>query len=384
MASNDTGRTAFRDWAPIVLFAAVTIGGMIFIWSAKLAAWSTFVVTAVPLVLMAIYFLVSIALAGFRLHNEQAGDNLYYMGFLFTLSSLGVSLYLFAGETSIETIVRNFGIAVTSTIGGVTLRILFNQMRRDPIDIERSARHELAEMTRRVRTELDTSAREFSNYRRVSNQMLTEGFEEIGRQAEKNGEEIRKVIEAISKEAIMPIQEAAAKLSSIIEDHNRSVTDQAAEATRKLSETTDKLSTIIDKFGVAVEGVGTRLGEIRPPEDVIRFELTPTIDAIKDMTDAHLRRMEEGIAETRSQSAKVDEALRPLTSIDNKLDRIAEALERDKENPQPSIPSKTADVVEVVGASESATVDAEPVVPDGEKTETRPTLDEPKRRLFRW
>jgi hypothetical protein len=384
MASNDTGRTAFRDWAPIVLFAAVTIGGMIFIWSAKLAAWSTFVVTAVPLVLMAIYFLASIALAGFRLHNEQAGDNLYYMGFLFTLSSLGVSLYLFAGETSIETIVRNFGIAVTSTIAGVTLRILFNQMRRDPIDIERSARHELAEMTRRVRTELDTSAREFANYRRVSNQMLTEGFEEIGRQAEKNGEEIRKVIEAISKEAIIPIQEAATKLSSIIEDHNRSVTDQAAEATRKLSETTDKLSTIIDKFGVAVEGVGTRLGEIRPPEDVIRFELTPTIDAIKDMTAAHLRRMEEGIAETRSQSAKVDDALKPLTSIDNKLDRIAEALERDRENPPSSIPSKTVDVVEVVGASESATVDAEPVVLDGEKTETRPTLDEPKRRLFRW
>ncbi|MGM4914224.1 hypothetical protein [Rhizobium sp. 768_B6_N1_8] len=384
MASNDTGRTAFRDWAPIVLFAAVTIGGMIFIWSAKLAAWSTFVVTAVPLVLMAIYFLASIALAGFRLHNEQAGDNLYYMGFLFTLSSLGVSLYLFAGETSIETIVRNFGIAVTSTIAGVTLRILFNQMRRDPIDIERSARHELAEMTRRVRTELDTSAREFANYRRVSNQMLTEGFEEIGRQAEKNGEEIRKVIEAISKEAIIPIQEAATKLSSIIEDHNRSVTDQAAEATRKLSETTDKLSTIIDKFGVAVEGVGTRLGEIRPPEDVIRFELTPTIDAIKDMTAAHLRRMEEGIAETRSQSAKVDDALKPLTSIDNKLDRIAEALERDRENPPSSISLKTADVVEVVGASESTTVDAEPVVLDGEKTETSPALDEPKRRLFRW
>lgn len=35
-----------RDWAPIVLFAAVTIGVMAFIWSAKLAAWSTLVVTA--------------------------------------------------------------------------------------------------------------------------------------------------------------------------------------------------------------------------------------------------------------------------------------------------------------------------------------------------
>lgn len=185
--ANTDARYLIRDYGPMVLFASITIGGMIFIWSSKLMGWSLPIVTGVPLVLMGIYFIVSLAVAGFRLHNEQAGDNLYYMGFLFTLSSLGVSLYLFAGETSIETIVRNFGIAVTSTIAGVTLRILFNQMRRDPIDIERSVRHELAEMTRRVRSELDSSSREFSHYRRVSNQMLSEGFEEIARQAERNG-----------------------------------------------------------------------------------------------------------------------------------------------------------------------------------------------------
>ncbi len=383
MATSDTGRTAFRDWAPIMLFAAVTIGGMAFIWSAKLAAWSTFVVTAVPLTLMAIYFLASIALAGFRLHNEQAGDNLYYMGFLFTLSSLGVSLYLFAGETSIETIVRNFGIAVTSTIAGVTLRILFNQMRRDPIDIERSARHELAEMTRRVRTELDTSAREFSNYRRVSNQMLTEGFEEIGRQAEKNGEEIRKVIEAISKEAIIPIQEAATKLSSIIEDHNKSVTDQAAAATRKLTETTDKLTTIIDKFGVAVDGVGTRLGEIRKPEDVIRFELTPAIDAIKDMTDVHLRRMEEGAAETRSQAAKLDETLGPLANINGKLDRIAQAIERHSPTLSPAM---TASTIDIIGPTVREDTAVEATSDTLQEARPGPTGSgpEPKRRLFKW
>lgn len=383
MATSDTRRTIFRDWAPVVLFAAVTVGGMAFIWSAKLAAWSTLVVTAVPLALMAIYFLASIAFAGFRLHNEQAGDNLYYMGFLFTLCSLGVSLYLFAGETSIETIVRNFGIAVTSTIAGVTLRILFNQMRRDPIDIERSARHELAEMTRRVRTELDTSAREFSNYRRVSNQMLTEGFEEIGRQAEKNGEEIRKVIEAISKQAIIPIQEAATKLSSIIEDHNRSVTDQAAGATRRLTETTDKLSTIIDKFGVDVEGVGARLGKIRKPEDVIRLELTPTVDAIKDMTDAHLRRMEEGIAETRSQAIKFDEALKPLNSIDSKLDRIAEAIERQSETRPTAVAPSAMNINDPSVSEDSAAETTSDTLDEAGSTPTG-SGPEPKRRLFRW
>ncbi|MGG6897937.1 hypothetical protein [Rhizobium sp. BR 315] len=276
-------RYVIRDYGPMVLFASITIGGMIFIWSSKLMEWSLPIVTGVPLVLMAIYFVVSLAFAGFRLHNEQAGDNLYYMGFLFTLSSLGVSLYLFAGETSIETIVRNFGIAVTSTIAGVTLRILFNQMRRDPIDIERSVRHELAEMTRRVRTELDSSSREFSHYRRVSNQMLSEGFEEIARQAERNGQEINKILEMLAKQAVTPINEAAAQLTT----------------------TTSQLSEIIGTFGAAVENVGKKLEEIRSPEDVVRAELAPAITAIKEMSEAQLQ---------------------PLRNIEAALGRMAEVM----------------------------------------------------------
>ncbi|MDL2406563.1 hypothetical protein PY650_13000 [Rhizobium calliandrae] len=279
MADVET-RLAIRDYGPMALFALVTVGGMIFIWTSKLLEWPLLIVTGVPLLLMAIYFLISLAFAGFRLHNEQAGDNLYYMGFLFTLSSLGVSLYLFAGETSIETIVRNFGIAVTSTIAGVTLRILFNQMRRDPIDIERSVRHELAEMTRRVRTELDSSSREFSHYRRVSNQMLSEGFEEIARQAERNGEEIQKILEVLAKQAVKPINETAAQLS----------------------ETTTQLSEIIGKFGTAVETVGKKLEGIRSPEDVVRAELAPAIAAIKEMAEAQLQPL-KNIEQTLSHMA---------------------------------------------------------------------------------
>ncbi|MBB3453492.1 methyl-accepting chemotaxis protein [Rhizobium sp. BK313] len=278
--ANVEARLAMRDYGPMALFALVTIGGMIFIWTSKLLDWPLPIVTGVPLLLMAIYFVISLAFAGFRLHNEQAGDNLYYMGFLFTLSSLGVSLYLFAGETSIETIVRNFGIAVTSTIAGVTLRILFNQMRRDPIDIERSVRHELAEMTRRVRTELDSSSREFSHYRRVSNQMLSEGFEEIARQAERNGEEIQKILEVLAKQAVKPISEASAQLT----------------------ETTSQLSEIIGKFGTAVETVGKKLEEIRSPEDVVRAELAPAIAAIREMAEAQLQPL-RNIEQTLSHMA---------------------------------------------------------------------------------
>src|SRR5450432_2709227 len=85
--------------------------------------------------------LISLA-RGLRLRDDQSGDNLYYMGFLFTLTSLGVSLYQFSTTRAAEEIVQNFGIAIGSTIAGIGLRVIFNQMRRDPVEVEQRARLE--------------------------------------------------------------------------------------------------------------------------------------------------------------------------------------------------------------------------------------------------
>jgi hypothetical protein len=46
----------------------------------------------------------------------------------------------FSAARAAEEIVRNFGIAITSTVVGIALRVLFNQMRRDPLEVERTAR----------------------------------------------------------------------------------------------------------------------------------------------------------------------------------------------------------------------------------------------------
>jgi hypothetical protein len=76
------------QYGPIALFGLLTFTGIVFITSAKLLGWHIYLITAVPVAIMVIYMVVSLVFNGMRLHNEQAGDNLYYMGFLFTLSSL--------------------------------------------------------------------------------------------------------------------------------------------------------------------------------------------------------------------------------------------------------------------------------------------------------
>ncbi len=206
------------------------------------------------------YFLTSTFLSGLRLHDEQAGDNLYYMGFLFTLTSLGEALYRFSVADSIDAIVRNLGVAIVTTIFGIGLRIFYNQIRRDPIEIERVARHELAEMTRRVRSEFEMTAREFANFRRVSNQMLQEGFEEIGEQAERSGAQILKVMESLTQEAVKPIRDASDQIKSVLDDVSVKTESRLISALERMESSTKsfeganaRLADTLAAFGREVE-----------------------------------------------------------------------------------------------------------------------------------
>ena len=150
-----------------LLFFAVVITGSGYIIISKLNDFGALAVTSVPVLIM-IGYAVLLGARLFRLRDDQAGDNLYYMGFLFTLTSLAVSLYQFSAAGSAEQIVQNFGIAIASTIAGITLRILFNQMRRDPVEVEATARMELAEASRRVKRELESVLLEFGYFRRMT------------------------------------------------------------------------------------------------------------------------------------------------------------------------------------------------------------------------
>src|SRR5690242_19898973 len=137
------------------LFFLVVSMGAGYIAFAKLEGFGALEVTLVPVGVMVAYALLLGVARLFRLRDDQSGDNLYYMGFLFTLTSLAVTLYQFSGIGTAEQIVQNFGIAIASTIAGITLRIFFNQMRRDPVEVEHTARLELADASRRVRRELE-------------------------------------------------------------------------------------------------------------------------------------------------------------------------------------------------------------------------------------
>ncbi|MBY5400998.1 methyl-accepting chemotaxis protein [Rhizobium leguminosarum] len=361
--STSSMRSLVRNQGPIVLFVFLTLIGSAVIWLGKVWGLDIAVITAIPVAMMFLYMGVNM-LPGLRVHSEQAGDNLYYMGFIYTLTSLGVSLYKFTGEASIEDVVRNFGIAIISTVTGIALRIFFNQMRRDPADIEKAVRHELAEMTRRVRSELDNSAMEFSSYRRTSNQMLSEGFEEIARQAEKNGEAVRAAIEAMSAKAVESIQTTSKQLLTTLEESHKNVallSETNATNVIQLSRQMEDLATVMTnkskQLSEAVDNVIQKYAAARSPDEVLRIELSPAVESLKSVADAHAKAISDNAADTRETAKQILAGIAPFKETASNLTKLAAevtAATAAQTKSAENVAKLTSVVEEVISASKAA------------------------------
>ena len=77
--------------ASALVFAFFLAAGAIYIVVAKSLGVPALWTTTGPLLIISTYAIILGFARYLRLRDDQAGDNLYYLGFLFTLTSLGVN-----------------------------------------------------------------------------------------------------------------------------------------------------------------------------------------------------------------------------------------------------------------------------------------------------
>lgn len=187
MASRNTkriyGRTGHPaiDATPLALAFLVGVGGNVAFKFMPVHPVAGAIFAGVVLICYALYAYIATEL---RLDAETIGDNCYYLGFLFTLTSLAVTLYFVVEAPSatradmIPEIIAGFGVALSSTIFGVFLRVLMMQFKIDVESRERHERVELNEASRRFRAELAVSLDQMKAF---SVESLQQGAEREGR-----------------------------------------------------------------------------------------------------------------------------------------------------------------------------------------------------------
>ena len=230
-------------------------------------------VTVAPCAVMAAYASLVVG-RYFRARADQIGDNLYYLGFIFTLVSLSVSLAQFSSGGTAEEIVANFGVALATTLLGVTLRVVFNQMRTDPVETEKEARLQLAEASRRLKVELMNASAEFGMAARASRQSVSDAVDELrdklgaalddaGRRLGDAVSQSASGLAGASSELETQIGGAATRLADASESLRTALaasqerwatsTDDAAERNSEFNAVARKLSAAVDRLAVRME-----------------------------------------------------------------------------------------------------------------------------------
>ena len=277
---------SYSAGANAVVFMSFVVVGSAYIIAAKLSGVGPLFVTFVPVGTMLGYALLISMARGLRLRDDQSGDNLYYMGFLFTLTSLGVSLYQFTASHAAEEIVQNFGIAIGSTITGIGLRVIFNQMRRDPVDVERVMRLELAEAARRVRRELDSTVVEFGYHRRSAQQAAADSFKQVAERFDEIVAKFDASLKEITGQLAQPLEAASRHSGDTLGELSKTLAASLSASAQQFGAETDKLAIRVRATAIKLDEVIAKLGGIETPESAIKAGLEPIAQSISQSVES--------------------------------------------------------------------------------------------------
>ena len=258
----------FRDLqgADLDLLAYITaiVVGAILVAISKAIDAPTFILILIPILIIGGYIAACFLIPRLELRRDQLGDNVYYLGFVLTLVSLTTTLIRFSENPSNSEIISNFGLALVATIVGIVGRTVLNQMRKDPLAIEKESRLELAKASNQLRAQVMSSVEDFASLHRQMKQVQEEAMNDVKDAYRTMGQGLSKAV----VESVQEFSEGVSQLNSSLDAHNlamnRSI-DKLSDVSDKLSELDldpSKIVTLSDALSTFAEGVQERVKEV--------------------------------------------------------------------------------------------------------------------------
>jgi len=359
MESEDlvSGRTAVQhQYASITthfIIAIVTGGSLIAI---GVLFNSTLLAVIAPVAVMLLY--IRIANKDTQLSQSIIGDSYYYMGFVFTLISLGSALFYLSinDNVDINTIVGSFGAALVTTVIGLVARLITTsfsfkatgQRKRLEDSIEKS----LATFTEQLETLTSTTIssltkvhthtqatlmKTLENYENV-NEEISAQYKETMRSGE---ESISKSITSLAKRiddievspnmVSDPIKRSFDEVLETLKSHNESygklsktMTRTNAKLSEQLENSGSQIQMHVDKVEIAlIEAVGRQMIAYEKSLGSTSKEIVASFDNIKVLkvnSEKHLSSELEGL------SLRISEISKLLSNACTPLQKSSELL----------------------------------------------------------
>ena len=335
-------------------FFAAFFGGLVGIFFLRLIGGSSRGVTAwdVAAIIFAITVLIGYGLYIYFSKNrssvsiDRASDNIYYLGLLFTLASLAYSLVLLSkgfnpesGRNSglVLSLLPDFGLALFSTIFGIFGRIVLQQMRNDPMNIEMEARDELGLAIRQLRQTIGQVVTNLNGLSDQTSLTLSELNQTISRTLEQSANENTNVIRGVADEVTLlssKLQQQVTDVTRFTAAVNQRFNDMLENMKTQFEGLTEIPQTLNKKFGDLGETVSSATEQVArasSSQTALAGEMLNAVGALKTaFSDAGLARI-SGIVETaETKFSEINDELKKnemrLTETLGGIDTQVEAL----------------------------------------------------------
>ena len=255
---------------------------------------------------------------------DRASDNAYYIGLLFTLWSLGLSLINLSAVTSeagrlVLAVLPDFGLALGSTIAGIFARVMLQQLRGDPDDIENEVREELGKSALALRSSIGQIVADLSS---LSSQIsvslnelstnVTEVMENTAASSDRTNQAIANNFERINQKSEEQMNLIYRSSSNVIGQMEGLVSRIQSEF-KGLGDAPKELEGSIKNVSQSMSGLATSLAQISTSNIEFQSQLTELSNQFRMLNSAvdaeQMQRISEATIANLAQLQSQSEAL---------------------------------------------------------------------------
>jgi len=287
----------------------------------------------VPLSLMAAYIILGGRRKALDLSDEKFADTCYYLGFIFTITSIIFCLFDLPNiGTKIQEIAVRFGAAMVSTVFGLAVRVYLISFRRDVTDAMKDAEDAVLDATQKFAEQLT-----------IAKERLQQFELDVDAAAKSSVERVNLQVENLSKNHSDRLTEFFTDLTSRNQEAFTSALSEVRSASFRLSESVDRysdnmqgnLASIEAKVGAFTEAIANRLKTTAFPDDYFATHLQAPLAQLTTAATVlanNVTEVNENVAESSTVLSKALTKMRQKAgAAENSMDIVLQLTTQQQE-----------------------------------------------------
>ncbi|WP_312125770.1 hypothetical protein [Pseudomonas sp.] len=301
----------------------------------------------VPITIMLAYVVIGGKYKTSDVSDEKFADSCYYLGFIFTIASIIVCLIDLPNiQNDMITIATRFGVAMISTIVGLTVRVILVSFRPNMEDALRNHEQSAVDASRRLTDEYARAFHALVHFRGEVIEATTESVKVV-----------RESFDEMAKESAARMDAHAKELSEQMGTHFKELSERInyafIENIRELKKSSMSLNLVVDKYAKETSGSLMRL-------DQNMGEFTKTVisrlEAVSFPDDLFSQKLNKPIDELTNSAGDVGQVMRVVT---RDINGAAKAVEKSisKINEQSEAMSSSIELVRSIAEEQTRLVE---------------------------